>query len=326
MKKKSNGKSVAYFCVILLLVLLMLLSGLKILESTVLRSEQDHTDAASKVITRNGIDYYPRQDLTVVLLMGIDQDGPVEHSGSYNNSGAADMVSLLIFDETKQTTSVLCLNRDTMVEMPVLGIGGKPAGTIYTQLALAHTYGSGLEDSCENVRTTVSELLYGIKIDYYASMNMDAVAILNDAVGGVTVNVVDDFSAVDPTITMGKLTLRGQQAVNYVRTRKNVGDQMNVTRLSRQREYIDGFLNALSEKQTADSSFAVGVYEDVSAYLVTDCSVNAISGMMERYGDYPVAEVVSPDGENVLGEEYYEFYPDEDSLDELILRLFYAEK
>jgi hypothetical protein len=48
--------------------------------------------------------------------------------------------------------------------------------------------------------------------------------------------------------------------------------------------------------------------------------------MMDRYSDYEIVEIVSPEGENVLGEKYYEFYVDEVKLDELILRLFYAPK
>ena len=32
------------------------------------------------------------------------------------------------------------------------------------------------------------------------------------------------------------------------------------------------------------------------------------------------------EGENKLGEEYYEFYADEEKLDALILQLFYAPK
>ena len=60
--------------------------------------------------------------------------------------------------------------------------------------------------------------------------------------------------------------------------------------------------------------------------MVTDCSANAISGMVERFDQFKVNEVVSPEGENVLGDEYYEFYVDEEKLDALILRLFYAPK
>ena len=147
-----------------------------------------------------------------------------------------------------------------------------------------------------------------------------------DAVGGVTVDVTEDFSQVDPTIGMGRVTLMGQQAVNYVRTRQGVGDQLNLSRIERHKDYIDGFVESFRAKQEQDTEFIVTAYEDVSPYLVTDCSINAISGMIDRFGGYEINEVVTPEGENVMGEEYFEFYLDEAKLDELILRLFYAPK
>jgi LCP family protein required for cell wall assembly len=327
MRKHKMGKDIAFLLVVLILVLVVLYSGLQILETTVLRPEQsEDVPVVRKTITRNGIDYYPRQDITTVLIMGIDQFGPVADSGYHQNPGASDLNVLVIFDETNRVCNVLHLNRDTMVKMPALGINGKPAGSRYGQLALSHTYGSGLEDSCANTVQTVSDLLYGIRIDYYVAMNMDAIPILNDGVGGVTVTVTDDFSAVDPTIRMGRMTLRGQQALTFVRTRKDVGDQQNVTRIQRHKEYLENFLLAAKAKQSESLSFVLDLYGQVSPYLVTNCSANAISGMMDRYGDFELNEVVSPEGENVLGEEYMEFYLDEEKLDELILRLFYAPK
>ena len=325
MRKRKNHKGVAYFCILLVLVLVMLYSGLRILESTVSYNGSSGP-VTTKTIVRDGVSYFPRQDITVVMILGIDRFGAVEHSNSYNNRGAADMVSLLIFDETNKKCDILCINRDTMLEMPVLGLGGKQAGTIYQQLALSHTYGSGLADSCENTRKTVSDFLYGIDIDHYVAMNMDAIGILNDAVGGVTVNVVDDFSEIDPTIKQGKMTLKGNQAINFVRTRKDVADQTNISRMERQEQYMDGFLDAVRAKQAESTEFVVSAYDDVKDFIVSDCSATVISGMMSRYVDYEVQDVVSPEGENVMGNTYFEFHVDEKKLDKLILDLFYAPK
>jgi len=324
MKKKTSAKDIAYFSVILILVLVMLFSGLQILESTVFSPEQEREGQhTTKTITRNGVNYFPRQDITVVLVMGVDKYGPVADSGSYNNEGAADMVALMIFDEKNKTYTVVGLNRDTMVDMPVLGIGGKVAGKQHAQLALAHTQGSGLEDSCENVRKTVSDLLYGLNIDYYISMNMDAITALNDAVDGVTVTVTEDFSHVDPTITMGEVTLRGEQAINYVRTRKEVGDQLNISRMKRQEDYIKSFLKSLRKKVDDSSSFALSTYEQISPYIVTDMSTTIFSNMLQRYSEFEFSQIISPEGSNILTEKYYEFHLDEKKLDDLILGLFY---
>lgn len=327
MNKRRLLMRIGFYCVVFALVLVMIYSGLRIVESTVfLDPNATEQTSASKTITRNGKQYFPRQDITVMLVMGIDERGPAVDTGYNKNPGAADMVSLLIFDEANQEIKVLHLNRDTMLDMSTLSIEGKYAGTYYGQLALAHTYGGGLEDSCLNVKDTLEKFLHGLSIDYYISMRMDVLPILNDAVGGVTVTVVDDFSKVDPSIGMGEVTLRGKQAENFVRTRKNVGDQKNVTRMARQSEYIQGFLEAFRAKETESATFVLETYELAAPYLVSDCPVNTLSSMIDRYENYTLTEVVTPEGENVIGEEFYEFYVDEEKLDQLILRLFYAEK
>lgn len=324
MKKKTRSKLV-FACIVLILTLVILYSGLQILESAALLSEQNGVNTPRKTIVRDGVKYFPRQDITTVLIMGIDEFGEV-HAFAPNTAGSVDMVALLVFDEKTQSASVLSLNRDTMMTIRTLDDKGKPNGSFVGQLAYAHKYGTGLEDSCENTKSVVSDFLYGIKIDYYLSMNMDAISLLNDAVGGVTVNVVDDFTSIDPSITMGEVTLHGDQAVTFVRSRKQLGDQLNVSRMERQKVYMDAFLKQLREKTKASESFALTTYAEVSPYIVTDISSNVFSSMLQRYAEYSLEELVIPEGENVLGERYMEFYVDEEKLDELILRLFYAEK
>ena len=327
MSKRTTRSRLVVAALILILVLVMIYSGLRILESTVFFDETEEASTAqTKTITRDGMEYFPRQDITVILVMGIDEEGPVKDSGSYRNNGEADMVAAVILDQKDETYSVLTLNRDMMLDMPVLGIGGREAGSFYGQLALSHTYGSGLADSAENTRNTVSDLLYGIKIDHYVAMNMDAIGILNDAVGGVTVTVTDDFSQVDESLSLGEVTLNRAQALTFVRTRQDVGNQLNLSRMERHKEYLKGLSEALNEKMDSSETFAAEIYEQVANYMVTDCSVNVVTGLLQRCVDYGLKEIVFVEGENKLGEEYYEFYADEEKLDALILQLFYAPK
>lgn len=311
----------------LILVGVVLYSGLQYLESTVLFKEQEVVETQpSKTITSDGADYFPRQDITTLLILGIDETGPVKDSMSYNNEGESDVILLVIFDDAEKTYNVLALNRDTMVEMPILGLGGKKAGTKVAQIALAHTYGSGLEDSCENSRDVVSAFLGGEFIDYYLSMNMDAIPILNDAVGGVGVTVTDDFSEVDPSIQQGEITLQGQQALHFVQMRKGIGTQMNISRMERQREYMNGFVSSLNQKLESSSSFVFDVHEQLAPYIVTDCSVNTLSLLVDRFSEYQMGEIISPEGENTKGDTFMEFYVDQAKLAQLTLQLFYAQK
>lgn len=317
-------KNAVFVCIILVLVLVVLYSGLRILESTVLFQDETTMQTTSRTIQRDGIKYYPRQDITVVMLMGIYQDGPAAAT-QINQAIPVDMITLMVFDQQTRQCNLLSLNRDMMVDIPVLEESGRQYGVLYGQLALAHTFGDNLEMSCENVRMTVSNLLYGVKIDYYFSLNTDAIAVLNDAVGGVTVNVVDDFSQVDPTLTKGELTLMGRQALNYVQARWYVGDELNLSRMERHREYMHNFAAALRQKMEQETGFVVRAYEQVAPYIVTDCTVPILSRLEQDYSDYTLGETYTVAGENVLG-DIYEFYPDEEALDALILKLFYAPK
>jgi len=310
----------------LILVLGIVYSGLQILELTVFYGQEKEFEVRTKTITRDGVKYFPRQDINVILLMGVNQLGAV-HPEEPNRATPADMVALVVVDEAAGSWTVLNLNRDTMVDMPELDLEGKEIGTMYAQLALAHAYGTGLEDSCENTKKAVSNFLGGVNIDYYIAMNVDAIAMLNDAVGGVTVDIVDDFSAVDASLPRGSVTLMGGQALSFVRSRTGVGDELNLSRVERQKQYMDGYAKSFKKTmETSDIEFVLNTYNQVAPYLVSDLPVSTLTGMVERYIDYPLTGILSLEGENRRGEEFYEFYADEDKLEDLRLDLFYAPK
>lgn len=324
MSKKMLGKLV-FACIILILAFLIVYSGLRIMESAVLLKEEQEMFTPAKTIKKDGVSYFPRQDITVLLIQGVDQEGVVT-ACEPNYAEGVDMIALAVFDEANETITILTLNRDTMLNVPILDTSGRENGYIFGQLTMSHMYGTGLEDSCENTKKTVSNFLRGVNIDYYIAINMDAIPLLNDAVGGVTVTVRDDFSQVDPSLVPGVMTLRGRQALNFVQARYTVGDQLNTSRMVRQEEYMNSFARVFREKLEQDETFLISAYEEILPYMVTDCSVTVLSNMASDYADYTLAEFVSPEGQLVLGEQYYEFYPDEEKLEELILRLFYAPK
>ena len=311
--------------VVIVLILVLLFRGFQKLESSVLlnRNNIEAEASTAKTIVVDGISYFPRQDITVLMVLGIDRYGEVKSSNYHRNEGSADLVALLVFDDDGDRCNVLYINRDTMLDINMLSVSGNYAGTTHGQLALAHTYGSGLKDSCENTRETVSNFLNGVYIDHYVSVNMEAISIINDAVGGVKVNVKEDFSEIDPSIQQGEVILNGEQAVNYVRTRKNVGDQLNLTRMERHREYVYGFMEALDAKRE-DDSFSMDLLEQLLPYMVTDTSLNTLNSMFTRYEEYELGEIITLSGENMVEDGHYAFYVDEDHLQEVVLDLFYV--
>ncbi|MBE6731213.1 MAG: hypothetical protein E7564_05955 [Ruminococcaceae bacterium] len=325
--KNKNTKDITLMCLALVVLLALVGCGLLLINSVTEHNKNEiSVSETSKTIIRDGREYFPKQDITVVMVLGIDKFGVKESSNYYRNEGSADSIMLLIFNENEKVCDVLYLNRDTMVNMDVLGLKGEYAGVSYGQLALAHTYGDGMEESAVNVKNTLENFIHGLTVDYYVSMNMDAIPLANDAVGGVKVNVKDDFSKVNPTITKGEITLKGDQVIDFVRTRKEVGDQKNTSRMERQTDYLKGFLTALREKENTDTDFALKLYDSVSPYIVTDVSAKNLSSMLSRFKDFALGEIYTPEGENLIKDGHYQFLVDEESFDELTVKLFYSEK
>lgn len=272
----------------------------------------------------NGVWYVPKQNLETVLLLGLDEFSYSGTEGSYNNSRQADFILLLLLDHENRTISALHLNRDTMTDIQILGVTGEPAGAFAGQLALAHTYGDGGKSSCLNTAKAVSNLLYGMGIDHYISLTMDAVPVLNDMVGGVQVTVLDDFSAIDPELVLGEtVLLKGEQALNYVRIRRELEDSSNLHRMERQRQYMSSFLEQFQAAMLEDPGFLADSVLSIADCLVSDYTVEQISGLAEDIQEYQFNGVCTLEGDAVQGEEYMEFYVDEKALQSLVIGLFY---
>ena len=284
----------------------------------------DHRTAVElKEITYKGKNYRQRPDLESYLFLGIDVMGPAVGTQSYVAGGQADTQILLVLDNAAKTWQLLQINRDSMVEVPVLSMMGTVAYTIKQQIALAHAYGNGREQSCENNVLAVSMLLDDQPIDGYFSLNMGGVGILVDLIGGVTLTVTSDFSAIDPSLVEGEtITLNGEQAFEYVRQRQNVDDQTNLARMARQRQ----FLTAFEEKvRGMDPEFAVTAYEELSEYVITDIASGTAVDIADKLKTYTEQPLLTINGENTVEDGYWAYYLDEDSLQETILQLFYAE-
>ena len=168
----------------------------------------------------------------------------------------------------------------------------------------------------------VSNMLGGKTIDGYVALNMDAVAILNDMVGGVPVTITSDFTDIDPSLQEGEtITLQGQQALVFVRSRKGVDDETNLSRMERQRQY----LAALEEKMAQqDEEFVIRAYDAVSDYMVTDMGSGTVAELGEKMKTYEELPFLTIAGESGTDEEGSATYTlDQDSLQQAIMSLFY---
>ena len=287
-------------------------------------SEQEFGNAS---ITYEGEEYVLKSNVETFLVIGLDKLGEDESLESYNNDMQADFVMLFVFDNDTKKCTALQINRDTMTDVNILGVAGNKIDTQTKQIALSHTYGNGKDVSCRNTADSVSALLHGMKINHYASITMDAVSVFNDLVGGVEVVVLDDFSGIDESLVKDStVKLNGEQALTYVRSRQGLEDSSNSTRMKRQQQYVKALYESFEKAADSDGNFIADAAVKMSDYMVSDRSVNQLQSLADKFKEYEFLGIKNIDGKMEQGEQFMEFYPEEKSVEKIIVELFYNKK
>lgn len=262
-----------------------------------------------------------------VLIIGVDRESIAEMT-SMRSGGQADFLLLLAISRNNKSITPIHIDRDTVAEVKVFGAFGNPAGTSPMQLCLSHAFGRDEATNSANTLWAVSNLLGGIPIDHYITMDMSGIAALNDALGGVTVTLEEDFSAIDPAMTKGTtLRLQGKQAEYYVRGRYGVGDYTNSQRMTHQRTFISAATELLKDRLKEEPEFLVQLFDDLGSHLSTTIADDWLLEQSYAMQHYTVNDTRTLDGEHRMGDNgFMEFHPEEDSLEELLLNVFYEER
>ncbi len=276
-------------------------------------------------ITVDGIKYNKKNNIESLLVIGLDKYDTETSSDSYNNDLQSDFSLLFVFDHGTSTYSVLHINRDTIVDIDILGLADQKTGSVNQQLALAHTYGDGGSTSAKNVLKSISRLLNNSEIEHYLSITMDAVPIINDKLGGVEVDVLDDFAGIDNTLVKGEtVTLKGNQALTYVRSRHGMDDGTNSNRMIRQRQYLEALFDRAGKAVSEDEMLIAEIIDEIWEKTVSDYDIVEMQDTLTHLTEYGFDTFYTLEGENIKGERYIEFYPTEESINTTILNLFYA--
>ncbi len=175
-----------------------------------------------------------------VLLIGVD-------SGPGRNTFLTDTMIVASLDPVGRTISMASIPRD-MVDVP-LPDGRTFSGKINSLVSYVRWHPGkfpGAKNGQSVLAAAIGTLL-GIRIDYWAQINLGGFVYLVDSVGGVNVTVTDGFC--DPEykqpgytrtgfqISPGRYHFNGYQALAYARVRKAAGES-DFTRAARQQEVI----------------------------------------------------------------------------------------
>lgn len=292
------------------------------------RINSDSSTDSREMITYKNETYVKKGNLETYLIAGIDAPGKVEKVTEYDGTGQCDVLAVIVRDRSTDQCKLLSIDRNTITAVKSLDNDGTYLDTTDIQISLAHAMGFDQQVRAENTVDAVSHLLGDQTIDGYAMVNMGAIQVVNDMVGGVTVTIEDDFTDRDPILKKGEtVTLMGEHAENYIRGRKDVADGSNQNRMSRQSNYEEAFKPAFRSKCAENSKFPLEVYHAMEDYMTTNISAKKFCRLAILMSDENQDEKVSISGTYGLDEDDWQtFTPDEDSLQEAILELFYQKQ
>jgi len=231
---------------------------------------------------------------TTLLVLGLDRGKNIHRS---------DTIMVVHMDPKNNTASVVSIPRDTLVNIP--GIGPNKANAAYA-------YGGP-----ELSRATLENFL-GIKIPYYVSLDIDAMANLIDDIGGIKINVEKRMYYIDRAQNLfvdlkpGRQTLKGRDALSYVRYRQDGGD---ITRILRQQKFLKALANQISSKKNIVRSPQILL--KFFSYMDTNLNTKEIVGLalsMKKIYDLGEIRMTRVKGYDAMINGIYFIRPDDEAL------------
>jgi len=327
-----NTKNSYLNIVAILLVIIFLIAAAFLFLQLWENRRDDFADPGTEydTLTYEGREYVRKDQIESYLVIGLDRYEDAMSSDSHGSGVQADFLLLMVFDNESKQSVALQINRDAMTKVNKLSIGGTAVVDSYTaQIALAYNYVNDDNEKirCNNTIDSVEYLLKGVDVDHYFAVTMDAVAASCDVVGGVEVTVLEDFTGIDDSLVKGQtVKLSGEQALRYVRTRYGLEDSTNNTRMKRQQQYLNALYDQIVANINADEGFIVELVDAVDDYVVYDSSDQRMQQLIEKFDEYEFLGIRELEGESKLGEEFVEFYPNEESVRKTVIDLFYTPK
>lgn len=241
---------------------------------------------------------FHEQEPFSVLLLGVD-----ERPG---DGGRSDTMIVLTVNPETNSTKMLSIPRDTYTEIVGHGTSDK--------INHAYAYG-GAKMAIQSV-----ENLFDIPIDFFVQVNMESFKEIVNAVGGVDVISPLDFDLEGYHFNKGPLTLNGDEALKYVRMRKE-DPRGDWGRQDRQRQVVEAVM-----KKGASVSTLVNyrpIFDAIQNNFKTNMTFDEMVSIQKHYKDAAkqLEQLHLEEGEGQFIGNIWYYMPNEEELNEVIRTL-----
>ncbi|MEZ4358155.1 MAG: LCP family protein [Eubacteriales bacterium] len=293
---------------------------------SIINNQETNNEEELSIITYNGEEYYKNPNIATLLFLGIDV---YETRGGASLGYRSDMIMICAINTETDGVTLISIPRDTKATVTKMDPDtGEIVGTTVNRINAAFAFGYDRhKNSYLNAMQSIENFIncdeqFDIDLSLYAGIDIDGIPDIANSVGGVTVTLDIDFPGLgDEGDTV---TLKGQDAIDYVRERKTVGGDLK--RAYRQQQFMIALAKKIKQMGAKKSILALWdkVGDIVDTNLNTD-QMLAFATILEDVDVDGIEKTTIPTTSDTTSSVSYEIH-DEEALEEIILSTFYVKK
>ena len=220
-------------------------------------------------------------DVVNILVCGIDFEEGRSYSDASSNDGMTDMILYCQFDIKGGALRMLQIPRNSLVATQnrkiTLSNGKTYAATNYQINSVALSNGGDIAALAEVIYDQ-----YKLPIDYYVTIDMQALVEMVDNFGGIEVYIPHDMSFAGSVLKQGYRNLDGASAEFFVRCRHGEGyANSDIDRLNMQRYFYAGLFKRVRSMGVTDVIAQLPLI--FNNYIHTDMDLTTIAKMLVSF-------------------------------------------
>ena len=220
-------------------------------------------------------------DVVNILVCGIDYEEGRNYSDASSNDGMTDMILYCQFDIKNGALHMLQIPRNSLVATQnrkiTLSNGKTYAATNYQINSVALSNGGSVAALAEVIYDQ-----YKLPVDYYVTVDMQALVEMVDNFGGIEVYIPHDMSFAGSALKQGYRNLDGTSAEFFVRCRHGQGySNSDIDRLNMQRYFYAGLFKRVRSMGITDVLNQLPLV--FNNYIHTDMDLTTIAKMLVSF-------------------------------------------
>lgn len=283
-KAKKKKKTPMWLPLAVTLAVVAVISGVVIYAASMVNKVEENIkpeeNAASLVEEIQTLEEY-KGDVVNILVCGIDYEEGRAYSSDGTNDGMTDMILYCQFDIKGGALRMLQIPRNSLVATK----GRKVNLSNGKTYAVSNYQINSVALSNDGNIAALAEVIYDqykLPIDYYVTIDMQALVEMVDNFGGIEVYIPHDMSFAGSALKQGYRNLDGSSAEFFVRCRHGEGySNSDIDRLNMQRYFYAGLFKRVRSMGITDVLSQLDLV--FSNYIHTDMDLTTIAKMLVSF-------------------------------------------